>query len=406
MTVRHLPIADLSAAKPLLERESRAIDRARRPIYAVWEVTLACDLACKHCGSRAGAARPDELSTEAALALVDSLADLGVKSVTLIGGEAYLRPDWLELIRSIRARGMGATMTTGGRGVTAVVAREAKAAGLEAVSVSVDGLRETHDGLRGRGSHDAARRAIDHLRTAGVDVGVNTQVNRQNLAELEEVFDFIAREGAYAWQVALTVAMGRAADRPELLLQPYHLDDLFPRLASLAQRAQKSRIRLTRGNNVGYFGPFEEQFHFGSARDYAAGCPAGRLVIGIEADGTVKGCPSLPTQRWSAGTVAERDLKTIWERGTTLQRLRDKPTLWGYCATCYYASECGGGCTWTADATLGRPGNNPYCHHRVLELKKTGQRERLVHVETAPGHPFDRGRFEIVLEPWLSETPD
>ena len=400
MTKRRLPIAELATAKPVLADESRAVDRAKRPIYAVWEVTLACDLTCKHCGSRAGAARPDELSTEAALALVHSLAALGVKSVTLIGGEAYLRPDWLELIRAIRSRGMGATMTTGGRGVTAAVAQSAKDAGLQAVSVSLDGLLETHDGLRGRGSYDAARRAIEHLRSAELAVGINTQVNRRNLAELEELFESVTPQGIYAWQVALTVAMGRAADRPELLLQPYDLDELFPRLAALAQRAKATGVRLTRGNNVGYFGPFEEQFHFDSARDYAAGCPAGRLVLGIEADGTVKGCPSLPTQRWSAGSVAERDLATIWERGANLQSLRDKPSLWGYCATCYYAAECGGGCTWTADATLGRPGNNPYCHHRVLELKKRGQRERLVRVEEAPGQPFDRGRFELVLEPW------
>ena len=48
--------------------------------------------------------------------------------------------------------------------------------------------------------------------------------------------------------------------------------------------------------------------------------------------------------------------------------------------------------------TLGRPGNNPFCHHRALELARRGQRERLVQVERPPGVPFDQGRFEIVLE--------
>ncbi len=49
---------------------------------------------------------------------------------------------------------------------------------------------------------------------------------------------------------------------------------------------------------------------------------------------------------------------------------------------------------------FGKPGNNPYCHHRALELKKAGKRERLVRVEAPPGVPFDRGRFEIVEEAW------
>src|SRR5204863_6082780 len=78
---RRLPLAD----------SARAIDRQVRPIYAVWEITLACDLACRHCGSRSARARPDELTTAECLDLVDQLADLGVMEVILIGGEAYLR---------------------------------------------------------------------------------------------------------------------------------------------------------------------------------------------------------------------------------------------------------------------------------------------------------------------------
>ncbi len=80
---RHLPLADAA----------RDVDRRSIPNYAVWEITLACDLACRHCGSRAGKARPDELTTAECIDLVDQMADLGVLEVTLIGGEAYLRGD-------------------------------------------------------------------------------------------------------------------------------------------------------------------------------------------------------------------------------------------------------------------------------------------------------------------------
>src|SRR5262245_57644192 len=71
---------------PALEPEVRRIDR-RRPVYAVWELTLRCDLACQHCGSRAGHARENELSTAECLDVVAQLAALGIKEVTLIGGE-------------------------------------------------------------------------------------------------------------------------------------------------------------------------------------------------------------------------------------------------------------------------------------------------------------------------------
>src|SRR5579862_7336687 len=119
--MRSLPIAPQappSRRHLAIAGDARDVDRAWRPVYAVWEVTLKCDLACRHCGSRAGRARPDELSTGEALGLVDQMADLGVREVTLIGGEAYLRSDWLDIIRAVRKRGMLCTTTTGGRGVT------------------------------------------------------------------------------------------------------------------------------------------------------------------------------------------------------------------------------------------------------------------------------------------------
>src|SRR5947209_20474310 len=120
-----------------------------RSTYAVWEITLKCNLACNHCGSRAGPARPNELSTEEALDLVHQLADVGIKEVTLIGGEAYLRRDWLQIAREITDYGMICTVTTGGLGISAEVARRMKEAGIRGTSLSVDGPPANHDALGG-----------------------------------------------------------------------------------------------------------------------------------------------------------------------------------------------------------------------------------------------------------------
>src|SRR5579859_578988 len=118
---RLLPVAPVAApprrSLPLAD-SVRPVDAQWQPIYAVWEITLRCDLACRHCGSRAGRERPEELTTAEALDLVGQMANLGVKEVTLIGGEAYLREDWTEIARSVRAHGMQCTMTTGGRGLS------------------------------------------------------------------------------------------------------------------------------------------------------------------------------------------------------------------------------------------------------------------------------------------------
>lgn len=398
MTARlHLPLA----SAPALAASARAVDRRLRPIHAVWELTLRCDLSCRHCGSRAGHARDSELSTAECLALVDAMADLGVREVSVIGGEAYLRDDWLDVIAAIRARGMQCNMVTGGRGMTPERARAAAAAGLQSVGVSLDGDEAVHDALRGvRGSFKSAVAAMQNLRAAGVPVSANSQINRLSAPVLPAIVDTLIAEDVYAWQIALTVPMGRATDTPEILLQPYELLDVFPVLAREVARAREAGIRISTGNNIGHFGPYESLLRADLPCTHSQGCGAGTYVIGIEADGTIKGCPSLRTERWRAGNVRETPLAEIWERALGMRELRDRSErdLWGFCRTCYYADECLGGCTWTTDSLLGRAGNNPYCHHRALALAAQGKRERVERRAAAPGLPFDRAVFELLEE--------
>jgi radical SAM protein with 4Fe4S-binding SPASM domain len=402
---RNLPIAPEAppARRKLPLADSvRPRDEQARPVYAVWEITLQCDLACRHCGSRAGHARTDELTTAECLDLVRQMAELGVMEVTLIGGEAYLREDWTDIIREIRRLGMSATMTTGGRGITAEKARAAKEAGLESVSISIDGNEATHDRLRGvKGSYQSAFQAMDLMRAAGVKVSTNTQINRLTLPELPELLEALAAHGGHSWQLQLTVPMGRAADEPEVLFQPYEMLELFPLLGELKKRADELRVRIWPGNNIGYFGPYESVLKGNMPRGHMASCGAGRSTLGIEADGAIKGCPSLPTEAWTGGNIRDNSLKDIWERSAPLRYTRDRTVedLWGYCRTCYYADECRAGCTWTSFVFFGRAGNNPYCHHRALEMQRKGVRELVTRVEMAPGAPFDHGKFEIREEP-------
>jgi hypothetical protein len=113
-----------------------------------------------------------------------------------------------------------------------------------------------------------------------------------------------------------------------------------------------------------------------------------------------QGLPQLVDEGVAGGNVRETSLREIWERATPLRYTRDRTTrdLWGYCASSYYADQCRAGCTWTGDVLFGRPGNNPYCHHRALEMRKRGLRERLVPVAPAPGEPFDHGHFDLIVE--------
>jgi radical SAM protein with 4Fe4S-binding SPASM domain len=395
-------VQPITSARSLSEDDiARAV-----PVHAVWEVTLRCDQACSHCGSRAGKARDEELDTEQALEVARSMLRLGCREVSLIGGEAYLRDDLEQIIGVLAEGGARVTMQTGGRTLTTTRARSLKDAGMDAIGVSIDGPEEVHDLLRGsKGSYAAAIRALDACYAAGIVVSANTQVNKLNIDLLAETCNELRAHGVQAWKCQLTVPMGRAADRPEWILEPWQVVVVIDTIAELQRRAMESQkpgeipFAIYPGNTLGYYGPHELALRSrpGGYESHWIGCRAGINVISVESDGTVKGCPSLPTAPYASGNVTELGLEQIWQHSETIRFARDRETeeLWGHCKSCYYAEACRGGCSWMAHCALGRRGNNPFCYHRVKTLEKQGIRERLVPRERAPNLPYDFGRFDL-----------
>jgi Y-X(10)_GDL-associated radical SAM protein len=373
------------------------------PVHAVWEITLACDLKCRHCGSRAGKRRPDELNTKECFEVIESLAKLGTREVNLIGGEAYLRKDWTELVKQVRRKGMRCLIQTGGRNFNKKFIEMAVEAGLDGLGVSLDGMEELHDYVRGvPGSFERAVETLKHAREAGLGISVNTQIGSRTAPDLPRILDKMIEIGATHWQLQLTVAMGNAVDNDELLLQPYKLAEIMPLLADLYKRASENNIVMVVGNNIGYFGPYEHIWRgLGDDRIHWTGCSGGHTVIALEADGLVKGCPSLESGEFGVGNVREMTLESMWRESERMRfsRLKSSDQLWGFCGSCYYRDACLGGCTWTSHSLFGEVGNNPYCHYRVLELEKKGLRERIVKKENAPDRSFAIGKFDLVCEP-------
>ena len=400
---RRLPIVDALPVPKNRSFSRRDLGPVPKPTIAVWEFTLMCDHRCLHCGPRAGHARSDELTTDEAIALVHELADLGIGEVALIGGEAYLRDDFILVIRAIRERGMTSSIVTGGWGMTPERCAAAKEAGLMVMSVSIDGLEAHHDHVRNKnGSYKGAFRAIANARAAGMRVGANTQINALTVPDLAPLLDELTTAGIIAWQLQFTMVHGNGADHPELILQPHMIPELFEHLEVLADRCRERGIRFLPGNNIGYFGPNEQKLRWMQKKGgHYSGCTAGLVTLGIESNGQIKSCPSLGGPTNLGGSWREHGLRKLWEQSPEVTYIRERTVedLWGYCRDCYYADVCRAGCTATAEPLLGRPGNNPFCHHRALEMEKQGLRERIELVSVAPDIPFANGLWQVVREP-------
>tara|TARA_R110002020_G_scaffold65144_4_gene172202 strand:+ start:8248 stop:9621 length:1374 start_codon:yes stop_codon:yes gene_type:complete len=370
------------------------------PVHVVWEITLACNLSCGHCGSRAGSRRQNELTTRECFDIIHQLRDAGTREITLIGGEAYLRKDWLEIAAEISRSGILCGLQTGARGLTRARIQSAHDAGIRAIGVSIDGPRDLHDRLRGvRGSHDQAMQAIADIAATGIRPGVNTQINALSAPHLRDIYTAILNAGAKSWQTQLTVAMGNAVDNAEILLQPYQILDVVDELFAIFEDGLRHDFRVLPGNSIGYFGKYEAHWRsITQAAEPWQGCTAGATTLGLEADGTIKGCPSLSKDSYSGGVSRQVSITEAMRNLSARTVRRDNNPGGGFCSTCYYYEFCQGGCTWVTHSLAGVRGDNPYCYYRASKLRDAGLRETIVKTAEAAPTPFATGRFDIVVE--------
>jgi len=182
----------------------------KSPGCAVWEVTLACNLNCLHCGSSAGKARPNELSTKEALKLCKDLAEIGTHEVCLMGGEPLIRKDWYEIAKEIKDLGMKLSIISNGFNINDEIISKFKKLDPHAISTSLDGANaETHDKIRGRkGSFDQVMNYLKKSREADLPTSAITTVSKLNFQELPEIKDLLFNR-LIAWQIQTASPIGR-----------------------------------------------------------------------------------------------------------------------------------------------------------------------------------------------------
>lgn len=337
----------------------------REPRAVVLELTLGCNLRCRHCGSNAGRARADELTLDEWLTVCDDLADLGARLVTLLGGEPLISPHWPALARRLADRGIRVNAITNGWTLDRpeTVAAVADSA-LGSLGLSIDGPPDAHDALRNRpGSFGHLERGIERLRARGYDeLSCVTCVTRANLDQLPWLHEFLDSRGVKRWRLQICVPAARLPREDPVVLQPADLK----RLAEFVREYRnRGALRTGVADNVGYFGGCEEFLRERERRQgFWTGCPAGLQVVGITSNGGVLGCLSFPAEPpWLEGNVRERRLPEIWHdpNAFAFQRRFDPAQLGGPCADCRYGPLCRGGCRSSNLGYTGAIGNNPYC---------------------------------------------
>ncbi|MBR5742929.1 MAG: radical SAM protein [Clostridia bacterium] len=188
------------------------------------ELTLRCNAHCFHCGSSCTPfSGGDELTLEEYRSLLLSVKeDFDISRILLCitGGEPLLRPDFFEIMSMARDLGFHWGMTSNGTLITKDVAHRLAECGMSTISISIDGLRETHDELRGMpGGYDRAMEGIQNLidEKAFRAVQVTSVFNHRNIRELDELFSVMDGLDIDSWRVINLEPIGRALERPDLM---------------------------------------------------------------------------------------------------------------------------------------------------------------------------------------------
>ena len=323
----------------------------------VWELTLRCCFRCAYCGSRAGEARENELTTAECLDISSQLAELGCRRVNLLGGEVFLRPDWKEITAALTNLGMKVCIITSGFILTERELADLQSLDIESVAVSLDGPERVHDRCRRAGSYRRALEAIRALTDRGIPTSVISALRADNAPLLPEFYETLKGYPIFAWQLQACSPMGSAGEG--------ELDTRFDPLAVLrfvASEAPRAPFTILAADNIGYFTP-EEPAVRGRKGACFGGCSAGLSTLGIDSVGNVRGCESLYDERFIEGNLRQKRLRELWEdeNAFSYNRRFTPELLTGKCALCALGEYCGGGCRSYNHFAGGRLYESPLC---------------------------------------------
>ncbi|MFN3974605.1 MAG: TIGR04053 family radical SAM/SPASM domain-containing protein [Dehalococcoidia bacterium] len=326
------------------------MDFSQRPMLVYWELTRACDLACRHCRAEAVSWRhPRELSTLEGYALLEGLKAFGqpLPHLVLTGGDPLKRPDLYDLVACARHLGFTVSITPSGTSsLTREVIWRLKEAGVWILALSIDGSTpKRHDALRGvEGSFAKTVQAAHWAKEAGLPLQVNTLVSAETLGDLPSIYTLVSALGVVQWSLFFLIPIGRGRVLREISPQQseevmhwvYDTARVSPYRIKTTEAPHYRRVALQRAAEDKRNG---RSLPVAAQAERGFGVRDGSGIMFISHIGEVYPSGFLPL---AAGDVRRDDPVAIYRCAALFQALRDPHRLKGKCGRCEYRKVCGG----------------------------------------------------------------
>jgi radical SAM enzyme (rSAM/lipoprotein system) len=343
-----------------LFRIKKAVDaRVHDLRYLFWECTLRCNLSCLHCGSDClRDTSHADMPLRDFLRVVDSIKHRvppHKTTIAITGGEPLLRDDLAECGMELYKRGFPWGIVTNGYAMTRDRYEQLLDAGLRSLTISLDGLRESHDWLRNKaGSFDRAVKSIElAAATRNIVYDVVTCATTRNFEDLPKIRNLLNDKGVKNWRICTIFPKGRAVGNKELQISDRQFADLMD---FIVETKKQRGVRPNYGCE-GFLGGYE-----GMARDNYFQCAAGVCVGSVLIDGSISACPSLRAD-YIQGNIYKDDFWEVWNTRFGIMRNRSW-TKTGPCISCNLYRWClGNGLHLRNEKT----GELAVCHYARLK---------------------------------------
>lgn len=306
--------------------------------YLFWECTQCCNLECLHCGSDCIAdSKIKDMPFEDFLQAILPLKDLYKPDsiiVVITGGEPLLRNDLPQCGRILREHGFRWGIVTNGYHYNSDIHARLLAAGMGAITLSLDGFEESHNWLRANhNSFNNALHAMDLISSSNrLFYDVVTCVNSKNFNELSPFRDFLISRNVKSWRLFTIAPIGRATNNSDLQLSNLQLKQLMD-FISLSRTDKRIDIKFSCES---YVGEYEKK-----VRDSYFFCRAGINIASILIDGSISACPNI-NRHFVQGNIYHDRFLEVWENRFDSMRNRNW-TKTGICLNCKDFKNCNGG---------------------------------------------------------------
>lgn len=255
-------------------------------------------------------------------------------TIAITGGEPLLRNDLPLCGKTLRSHGFRWGIVTNGYAYDEVAHTQLLSAGMGSITLSIDGLQDTHNWLRNnKKSFSKAVRALELITSSSrLNYDVVTCVNQQNIHELPMVKEFLISKNVKAWRLFTIAPIGRAAQYEMMQLS----GEQTKQLMDFIETARTDKRIHTTFSCEAYVGKYERK-----VRDSYFFCRAGINIGSVLIDGSISACPNINRQ-FIQGNIYQDHLIDVWNNKFHLMRNRSW-TKRGICAQCTDYKNCLGG---------------------------------------------------------------